>query len=173
MLPVVAVAGAVIGIFRPAGAPALGKNLEVLQARNFYGPLEVRDDLPTEDYAQRTLLHGTIDHGSQKLLDPGCCAMAVTTSCSHTTPSALASSRAMNERCRRGVRIRAGVIGLGAPGVLSNYGRKGDYFRIYEINPADRAHRANIVHFLGPHSACGQGHSHGRRAPDAGAATRE
>ena len=42
----------------------LSKNL-VLQARNFYGPLEVRDDLPTEDYAQRTLLHGTIDHGSQ------------------------------------------------------------------------------------------------------------
>ena len=30
--------------------------------------------------------------------------------------------------------IRAGVIGLGA-GVLSSYGREGDYFRIYEINP--------------------------------------
>ncbi len=47
---------------------ALGKGLK-LQARNFYGPLEVRDDIPTEDYAERTLLHGTINHGSQ-LLDP-------------------------------------------------------------------------------------------------------
>ena len=40
------------------------KNL-VLQSRNFYGPLEVRDDPVTQDYAERTLLHGTINHGSQ------------------------------------------------------------------------------------------------------------
>ena len=30
--------------------------------------------------------------------------------------------------------MRVGVIGLGA-GVLSNYGRAGDFYRIYEINP--------------------------------------
>jgi len=104
----------------------LAKNL-VLQARNFYGPLEVRDDLPTEDYAQRTLLHGTIDHGSQ-LQDP---VLRYVTTSYYAKRSGV--GRAMLALQAKGP-VRAGFIGLGA-GVLSNYGRKGDYFRIYEINP--------------------------------------
>jgi hypothetical protein len=104
----------------------LAKNL-VLQARNFYGPLEVRDDLPTQDYAQRTLLHGTIDHGSQ-LQDP---VLRYVTTSYYARRSGV--GRAMLALQAKGP-VRAGFIGLGA-GVLSNYGRKGDYFRIYEINP--------------------------------------
>lgn len=121
----------------------LSKNL-VLQARNFYGPLEVRDDLPTEDYAQRTLLHGTIDHGSQ-LQDP---VLRYVTTSYYAKRSGV--GRAMGALQARGP-IRAGVIGLGA-GVLSNYGRKGDYFRIYEINPLIERIAQTLFTFY-PHSA--------------------
>ena len=120
----------------------LSKNL-VLQARNFYGPLEVRDDLPTEDYAQRTLLHGTIDHGSQ-LLDP---VLRYVTTSYYAKRSGV--GRAMSALQAKGP-IRAGVIGLGA-GVLSNYGRKGDYFRIYEINPLIQRIAQTLFTFY-PHS---------------------
>ena len=122
---------------------ALSKNL-VLQARNFYGPLEVRDDLPTEDYAQRTLLHGTIDHGSQ-LQDP---VLRYVTTSYYAKRSGV--GRAMGALREKGP-IRAGVIGLGA-GVLSNYGRKGDYFRIYEINPLVERIAQTLFTFY-PHSA--------------------
>ena len=121
----------------------LAKNL-VLQARNFYGPLQVRDDLPTEDYAQRTLLHGTIDHGSQ-LQDP---VLRYVTTSYYAKRSGV--GRAMSELQAKGP-IRAGVIGLGA-GVLSNYGRKGDYFRIYEINPLVERIAQTLFTFY-PHSA--------------------
>src|SRR5579863_7087824 len=120
----------------------LAKNL-VLQARNFYGPLEVRDDLPTEDYAQRTLLHGTIDHGSQ-LQDP---VLRYVTTSYYAKRSGV--GRAMGALQAKGP-IRAGIIGLGA-GVLSNYGRKGDYFRIYEINPLIERIAQTLFTFY-PHS---------------------
>jgi len=105
---------------------ALFKNA-VLRARNFYGPLEVRDDVVSKDYGKRTLVHGTIAHGSQ-LLDPG---LRYVTTSYYTNPSGV--GRAMSAVQATGP-MRAGIIGLGA-GVLSNYGREGDYIRIYEINP--------------------------------------
>jgi hypothetical protein len=120
----------------------LSKNL-VLQARNFYGPLEVRDDPPTEDYAERTLLHGTINHGSQ-LRDP---VLRYVTTSYYAKRSGV--GRAMSALQVRGP-IRAGLIGLGS-GVLSNYGRKGDYFRIYEINPLIERIAQTLFTFY-PHS---------------------
>jgi len=121
---------------------ALSKNL-VLETRNFYGPLEVKDDLPTEDYAERTLMHGTINHGSQ-LLDP---ALRYVTTSYYGKRSGV--GRAMTALQARGP-VRAGLIGLGA-GVLSNYGRKGDYFRIYEINPLIERIAQTLFTFY-PHS---------------------
>ena len=120
----------------------LAKNL-VLETRNFYGPLEVRDDLPTEDYAERTLLHGTINHGSQ-LKDP---VLRYVTTSYYGKRSGV--GRAMSELQARGP-IRAGIIGLGS-GVLSNYGRKGDFFRIYEINPLVERIAQSLFTFY-PHS---------------------
>ena len=102
------------------------KNL-VLQSRNFYGPLEVRDDPVTQDYAERTLLHGTINHGSQ-LRDP---VLRYVTTSYYGKRSGV--GRALTALQAKGP-IRAGLIGLGS-GVLTNYGRKGDYIRVYEINP--------------------------------------
>ena len=115
----------------------------VLQTRNFYGPLEVKDDLPTEDYAERTLLHGTINHGSQ-LLDP---VLRYVTTSYYGKRSGV--GRAMVALQARGP-LRAGVIGLGS-GVLNNYGRKGDYFRTYEINPLIERIAQSLFTFY-PHS---------------------
>ena len=100
--------------------------------------------LPTEDYAERTLLHGTINHGSQ-LLDP---VLRYVTTSYYGKRSGV--GRAMSALQARGP-IRAGMIGLGA-GVLSNYGRKGDYFRIYEINPLVERIAQTLFTFY-PHSA--------------------
>ncbi len=100
-----------------------------LIARNFYGVLHVRDDLASsaDEYSERTLLHGTINHGSQ-ILDKE---MEFKPTSYYGTSSGV--GRAIRAIQKRGP-IRVGVVGLGA-GVLSNYGRAGDFYRIFEINP--------------------------------------
>jgi hypothetical protein len=98
-----------------------------LMARNFYGVLHVRDDTDTT-YPERVLLHGTINHGLQVLDDK---LRYVATSYYGVNSGVGRAIRAVQSR---GVPVRVGVVGLGA-GVLSTYGREGDYYRIYEINP--------------------------------------
>ncbi len=114
-----------------------------LIVRNFYGVLHVRDDDP-DPYALRTLTHGTINHGSQ-LLAPDL--RYVTTSYYGETSGVGRAIRALRERGS----VRIGSIGLGA-GVLSNYGRAGDYLRIYEINPLVPGIATTQFSFY-PHSA--------------------
>jgi hypothetical protein len=99
----------------------------LLRVRNFYGPLEVRQDAPTEPYAERTLMHGTINHGSQ-LVDP---VLKYVNTSYYGKNSGI--GRAIKALQARGP-VRMGLIGLGS-GVTTNYGRKGDYMRVYEINP--------------------------------------
>src|SRR6185503_13323463 len=41
---------------------------------------------------------------------------------------------AMSEKMKSGAALRVGVIGLGT-GTMAAYGREGDYYRFYEINP--------------------------------------
>ena len=98
-----------------------------VQTRNFYGVLEIRDDPLTQEHAKRTLLHGTIDHGAQ-LLDPA--QRYVTTSYYGERTGV---GRALKALQAKGP-VRYGMIGLGT-GVLANYGRAGDFLRVYEINP--------------------------------------
>ncbi|MSO21438.1 MAG: hypothetical protein EXQ56_13475 [Acidobacteria bacterium] len=121
---------------------AATKNL-VLQTRNFYGPLEVRDDLATQDYAERTLLHGTINHGSQ-LTDA---VLRYVTTSYYGKRSGV--GRALTALQAKGP-IRAGFVGLGS-GVLTNYGRTGDYIRVYEINPLIERIAQTLFTFY-PHS---------------------
>jgi hypothetical protein len=97
-----------------------------LIVRNFYGVLRVHDDDP-DPYALRNLTHGTINHGSQLLADD---MKYITTSYYGENSGVGRSIRAIHDRGP----ARIGSIGLGA-GVLSNYGKAGDYLRIYEINP--------------------------------------
>lgn len=95
--------------------------------RNFYGVLHVRDDDTGDEFAERNLLHGTINHGNQLLSE----AMRYVTTSYYSEQSGV--GRALRALQERGP-IRYADIGLGA-GVLSNYARKEDYLRIYEINP--------------------------------------
>jgi hypothetical protein len=95
--------------------------------RNFYGVLHVRDDNTGDAFAERNLLHGTINHGTQLLAEER---RYVTTSY-YAENSGV--GRALLALQARGP-IRYADIGLGA-GVLSNYARKEDYLRMYEINP--------------------------------------
>jgi spermidine synthase len=101
----------------------------LLVVRNFYGVLHVRDDMATkeDEYSERNLLHGTINHGSQ-ILDK---ALEFKTTSYYGPDSGV--GRAIHALGKRGP-VRIGVIGLGA-GVLSNYGRAGDFYRVFEINP--------------------------------------
>jgi hypothetical protein len=98
-----------------------------LMVRNFYGALRVRDDDVGTEYATRNLLHGTINHGSQRLNEPD----RLKVGSYYGLNSGI--GRTMQEMQGRGP-VRYGVVGLGA-GVMSGYAREGDYLRIYEINP--------------------------------------
>jgi spermidine synthase len=100
-----------------------------LVVRNFYGVLHVKDNEAGSDdeYTERTLLHGTINHGSQILDEP----LRYKSTSYYGVDSGV--GRAIRAIQKRGP-VRVGVVGLGA-GVLSNYGRAGDFYRIFEINP--------------------------------------
>jgi hypothetical protein len=100
---------------------------ERLSVRNFYGVLKIHDDDPADNNAERSLTHGTINHGSQ-LLAPEL--RYVTTSYYGENSGIGRAIRAVQAKGP----ARIGSIGLGAA-VIANYGRSGDYMRIYEINP--------------------------------------
>jgi SAM-dependent methyltransferase len=96
--------------------------------RNFYGALKVRDNGPaTQLDATRTLTNGTINHGEQ-FLNPARRDWPTT----YYGPET-GVGLAIREKGKSGA-IRVGVIGLGT-GTLAAYGRLGDYYRFYEINP--------------------------------------
>jgi hypothetical protein len=96
-------------------------------ARNFYGELRIRDDDVGQDYALRNLLHGTINHGSQRLNEEHRYEVN-----SYYAPTS-GIGRTMQAKEALGP-IRYGVVGMGA-GVMTGYCRAGDYVRVYEINP--------------------------------------
>jgi spermidine synthase len=100
----------------------------ILQVRNFYGTLHVTQtsDPQVSEYT-RALYHGTIEHGMQIFSDE--LRKTPTTYYAHDSGVGLALDLCCGKRPRR-----VGVVGLGA-GTLAAYGRKGDVFRFYDINP--------------------------------------
>ena len=110
--------------------------------RNFYGTLRVIDLTPPKiiliqgeavrslepEPGERKLMHGTIDHGLQFL---GSLERRRQPTSYYATSSGV--GLALREADERGP-IRVGVIGLG-PGTLATYGRPGDHYTFYEINP--------------------------------------
>jgi SAM-dependent methyltransferase len=96
--------------------------------RNFYGALKVRDSGPASDLTStRTLTHGTINHGEQ-YLNPARRDLPTTYYGPNTGVGVAIREKGKSKA------LRVGVIGLGT-GTLAAYGRPGDYFRFYEINP--------------------------------------
>jgi len=97
--------------------------------RNFYGGLRVRDSgTPDEMESTRALTHGTINHG-EEYLNPARRDLPTTYYGPNTGVGV-----AIRAKQKTGRAIRVGVIGLGT-GTVASYGRLGDYYRYYEINP--------------------------------------
>jgi SAM-dependent methyltransferase len=97
-----------------------------VRMRNFYAAMRVWDTGGGED-AQRVLTHGSITHGKQFTLPDR--RTWITTYYGETS----GIGRAIRAAGAQGP-VRVGVIGLGT-GTLAGYGRAGDVFRLYEINP--------------------------------------
>ena len=96
--------------------------------RNFYGVLRVsQPDDPTDDDAVHNLIYGTIQHGNQ-YVKPEKRRL-------HTSYYGDNTGVGLAIRTRSGSNSeRVGVIGLGT-GSIASYGRPGDVYRYYEINP--------------------------------------
>lgn len=103
-----------------------------VSVRNFYGTLQVFTN--TED-GYRSMFHGQITHGRQ-FTDPAKLDQPTTY---YSADGGV--GKAMQIKAEQGP-IRVGVIGLGV-GTLVSYGRRDDYFRLYEIDPLviDIAHK--------------------------------
>ncbi|PYT22714.1 MAG: hypothetical protein DMG57_34195 [Acidobacteria bacterium] len=99
-----------------------------LLERNFYGALRVNDEGDGVAEGQiRRLTHGTINHGEQFLDEAR--HMQPTTYYGYHSGVGVAL-----EEIDQRPAVRVGVIGLGT-GTLAAYGRGGDVFRFYDINP--------------------------------------
>ena len=98
-----------------------------LAVRNFYGTLRVIDP-PSDARHIRLLKHGIIVHGSQ-ILEPSQSLMPTT----YYGASSGIGRTLLSEHATIGP-LRIGSVGLGA-GTLAAYGRPGDLFRVYELNP--------------------------------------
>jgi MFS family permease len=101
----------------------------VMRTRNFFGTLRVDDRPGPPDRGNALfLIHGRITHGAQ-IMSPDFLRLPTT----YFSPAS-GGGRAIQHFPKSGPR-RVGVVGLGI-GTLATYGRKGDVFRFYEINPA-------------------------------------
>jgi SAM-dependent methyltransferase len=99
-----------------------------VSARNFYGVVRVKEyGTPGERFHLRRLVHGVIMHGEQDMSEDGRRKPSTYYQPSSGVGAAVAALQAKGA-------IRVGVIGLGT-GTLAAYGRKGDVYRFYDINP--------------------------------------
>lgn len=121
-----AIGVALIAIFAAIGTDK-ANSMHRVQARNFYGTLRV-SDIVKNGHWERQLAHGSILHGSQ-YLDAG----LQQTPMSYYGDNGGAGMAVLATR-KPGEPQRVGVIGLGT-GTMAAYGRAGDYYRFYEINP--------------------------------------
>ena len=100
----------------------------LVSTRNFYGSLRVKQTESSPGVPLRTLVNGTIQHGTQ-LLTP---AMKKTPTSYYAEDSGVGLALRL---CCKGRSRNIGVIGLGV-GTLAAYGQKCDRLRFYEINPS-------------------------------------
>jgi SAM-dependent methyltransferase len=100
----------------------------IASARNFYGVLRVQEYRPNTAADRRSLIHGTIMHGTQYLAPDLRRQPTSYYTASSGVGLALERMRARKEP------LRVGVIGLGT-GTLAAWGGKGDVYRFYDINP--------------------------------------
>ncbi len=112
----------------------------LLTRRNFYGSLRVQQTVTPHGDPIRTLLNGTIQHGSQ-IFSPDL---------SHVPTTYYAEDSGIGlalKNCCEGRPKRVGVVGLGV-GTIAAYGSLGDTFRFYEINPSVLPIAQNLFSYL-------------------------
>jgi SAM-dependent methyltransferase len=119
---------AVLGVSAGAVYDGVTDQKDVLAAsRSFYGVLRVKEyGVPGDESQLRRLVHGTIMHGEQMMHEKF--RRRPTTYYEETS----GIGAAIESRQARPVRV--GVIGLGT-GTIAAYGRKGDVYKFYEIDP--------------------------------------
>lgn len=129
VVPVLALVAAGFSIFHVHTYINMLSSDARVMSRNFYGTLRVKDfgDEKSRDGARR-LMHGVIMHGEQFLMPER--RMEPTT---YYGPES-GIGRIINIKRGAAKEVRIGVVGLGA-GTLAVYGRAGDHYRFYEINP--------------------------------------
>jgi MFS family permease len=132
LVPSVLAAAVLLGVTACAAYDGFRQHEDVMVAnRGFYGVLRVKEyGTRGEENHLRRLVHGTIMHGEQYLHESQ--RRMLTTYYQETAGVGLAigSKRASQQDHP----LRVGVIGLGT-GTIAAYGRKGDVFRFYEIDP--------------------------------------
>jgi len=111
----------------------------LVMSRNFYGTLRVKDSGAGNE-AVRRLMHGVIMHGEQFLAEGR--------RNEPTTYYGATSGIGRVIKTLEGQTVRMGVIGLGT-GTLAAWGRQGDVYRFYEINPEVVSVARSHFHFLG------------------------
>jgi hypothetical protein len=116
-----------LGGLTAVAASVIGKDQFTSAAvRNFYGILRVKENMDANG-ALRQLTHGTIRHGFQYLRGA-----------KHEWPTSYYgphSGAGIVLKELDGRNLRVAVVGLGT-GTLAAWGKPGDTFRFYEINPA-------------------------------------
>jgi hypothetical protein len=142
-LIIVVLAGMGWGFYKDAHA-SVSNTLEV--SRSFYGVLKVIDSGANDtDYRHITLEHGDTTHGMQ-FVAPNKRDLAT----SYYTPNS-GVGRALRF-FPRATNRQVGIVGLGT-GTLAIYGKAGDNFRIYEINPEVRRLAETRFSFLADSAA--------------------
>ncbi|MFH0975269.1 MAG: hypothetical protein V1874_05740 [Spirochaetota bacterium] len=100
-------------------------------ARNFFGVLSIQEYNADDPSSHRlSMQHGRISHGIQY---QAANRKKIVTTYYHRS-SGIGRAIITHPKYTHEKNIRIGVVGLGA-GTLAAYGRPGDYFRFYEINP--------------------------------------
>jgi SAM-dependent methyltransferase len=113
----------------------------LLRVRNFYGTLHVTQVSDARYNAVvRTLYNGVIEHGQQVFNTT----LGTTPTTYYGHPSGVGI--ALDLCCGTAPR-RVGVIGLGT-GTLAAYGKPGDVFRFYDLNPAVERIARNVFAYL-------------------------
>jgi SAM-dependent methyltransferase len=96
-------------------------------SRSFYGVLRVKEyGVPGDESEVRRLVHGTIMHGEQYMHE-----RFRRRPTSYYEPTAGIGAAILSRQDRP---VRVGVIGLGT-GTIAAYGRAGDVYKFYEIDP--------------------------------------
>ncbi|MEW6991460.1 spermidine synthase [Colwelliaceae bacterium 6441] len=105
---------------------------DVFSERNFYGILSVKD-VDINGKKERRLIDGTTSHGTQSLTSE--LAHIPMSYYRENTGVAIAIEQVSQLKLLEQQSLTVGFIGLGA-GTLAAYGKKGDQYRFYELNPA-------------------------------------